>query len=120
MLVAGQHPVVAAQDLDEQLVAGLSRLLRILIDGGACLKVDAVDLPGSVRGGAAASLSVFSSSYQILGVPRRTLKTSNTAVNSQIPQKNRASEPRQLTRLLRFSVRFREVVVRQRNLSIDG
>ena len=43
---------IAAQDLDEQLVAGLGRLLRILsrIDGGACLKVDAVDLPGSVRG----------------------------------------------------------------------
>src|SRR5262245_48805745 len=50
MLVAGQHPAVAAQNLDEQLVAGLGRLLRILIDGGACLKVDAVDLPGSVRG----------------------------------------------------------------------
>src|SRR5262249_53911937 len=50
MLVAGQHPAVAAQNLDEQLVAGLGRLLRILIDGGAGLEVDAVDLPGSVRG----------------------------------------------------------------------
>src|SRR5262245_56133075 len=49
MLVAGQHPV-AAQDLDEQRVAGPGRLPRILVDGGACLEVDAVDLPGSVRG----------------------------------------------------------------------
>src|SRR5262245_39010562 len=49
-LVAGQHPVVAAHDFDEQLVAGLGRLLRIRIDGGACLKVDAIALPGSVRG----------------------------------------------------------------------
>src|SRR5215831_14084188 len=40
MLVAGQHSVVAAQDLDEQLVAGLGCLLRMRrrIDGGACLK----------------------------------------------------------------------------------
>src|SRR5262245_29691383 len=44
MLVAGQHPVIVAQDLDEQLIAGLGRLLRIRIDGGACLKIDAIDL----------------------------------------------------------------------------
>src|SRR5262245_58340025 len=52
MPVAGQHAIVAAQDLNEQDVAALGRLLRMRgrIDGGACLKIDAVDLPGSVRG----------------------------------------------------------------------
>src|SRR5262249_36810547 len=52
MPVARQHAVIAAQDLDEQGVAGLGRLLRMrsCLDGGACLKGDAIDLPGGVRG----------------------------------------------------------------------